>query len=229
MYQGAHMLLETSGVGSGIPALGFACLNGGANAGTVALWYQGAHGDFQLQYGDGTVAHLLSSISSISGVQIAAGSIPASSLGAGVAVANLGYVPVNSDGGQYNNSTPFAFQHDAGLGPTSWSVAGLRVQTTTGGGNRPQIGFYYPGIAASLYFEPTDISFRYIDSGGNVRVLLDSSKYNPVNKGGDTMTGTLTLPILQISDAGVSWALVVQGANLYAVRASDSYVKQLAP
>lgn len=246
MYQGAHFLAETSGTGSGMPTIGFACLSGGANAGAVALWYQGAHADINLQYGDGTTAHLLSSISSISGMQIAAGSIPATALAAGVAAANLGYTPVNGAGGQYNLSSPLAFQYDAGLGSTSWSVAALRVQTVTGGGNRPQIGFYYPGVACSLYFEPTDTSMRYIDSGGTVRVLLDSGHgvpgsylqagaavqnigYQPVNRAGDTMTGTLAAPYLEVTGGGVAWILLVQNGNLYAVRNYDNHTKQLAP
>jgi hypothetical protein len=238
MYQGAHLLAETSGSGSGVPCIAFACLVGGASAGSVAMWYQGPHADINLQYGDGTTAHLLSSISSISGAQIIAGSITAGNLAAGTAVANLGYTPVNGDGGQYDSSQPFAIQHDAGLGATSWSVAGLRVQTVTGGGNRPQIGFYYPGTACSLYFEPGDITMRYIDSGGTVRVLLDSTHpayvmnaigYTPVNKAGDVMTGNLQAPFLSVSDGGWTWTLVVQGANLYAIRENDNYVKQLAP
>jgi len=238
MYQGSHFLAETSGTGSGVPSIAFANLTGGAASGAVAMWYQGAHADINLMYGDGTQAHLLSSISSISGMQIAAGSIPATALAAGVAAANLGYVPINGAGGQYNLSSPLALQLDAGLGATSWSVAALRVQTTTGGGNRPQIGFYYPGIACSLYFEPTDVSMRYIDSGGTVRTLLDTGHpagistalgYTPVSKNGDTMTGTLTVPILSVSDAGYTWSLVVQNGILYAIRLNDSFVKQLAP
>lgn len=229
MYQQAHFLAETSGAGAGVPSIAFAALTGDAYAGAVALWYYGAHNDIQLQYGDGTTAYLLSSISSIPGWQIAPGSIPASSLAYGAAIANLGYTPINSDGGQYNNSQPLALQHDAGIGAASWSVAGLRVQTTTGGGNRPQIGFYYPGAACSLYFEPTDFTMRFVDSGGNVRMLWDNLRINPVSKAGDTMSGTLTLPILSVSDAGYTWSLVVQGGNLYAIRANDNYVKQLAP
>lgn len=241
MYQGAHFLAETSGSGSGVPSIAFANLTGGAASGAVALWYQGAHADINLQYGDGTTAHLLSSISSISGMQITAGSIPATALGAGVAAANLGYTPMNGAGGQYNLSSPIALQYDAGLGATSWSVAALRVQTTTGGGNRPQIGFYYPGIACSLYFEPTDISMRYIDSGGTVRVLLDNTHpsyvigaigYTPLNKAGDTMAGLLTVPEMVVASGGGSqgqWAIITQNNNLYAVRLTDNYVKQLAP
>jgi hypothetical protein len=246
MYQGAHFLAETSGTGAGMPTIAFACLSGGANAGAVAMWYQGAHSEIQLEYGDGTSAYLLNSLSSISGMQMAAGSIPATALAHGVAVANLGYTPINGAGGQYNLSTPLALQYDAGLAASSWSYAPLRVQTVTGGGNRPQIGFYYPGVACSLYLEPTDITMRYIDSGGTARILLDSGHgvpaaylqagaavgnigYTPVNKAGDQMSGTLTVPILQIYDAGVAWALVVQGTNLYAIRTYDSYVKQLAP
>ena len=203
MYQGAHVLLQTSGAGASVPTLGFSCLTGGANAGSVALWYQGSKQDLQLEYDDGTGAHLLSSISVLSGAQLTAGSVPASALAPGAAVANLGYVPVNSNGGVYANANPLALQHDAGIGASSWSVAGLRVQTASGGGNRPQIGFYYPGYACSLYFEPTDLSMRFVDSGGTVRVLLDSGHgvagaylqpgaaiqnlgFTPINKAGDT-------------------------------------------
>lgn len=209
MYQNAHLLAETSGAGAGYPTIGFACLSGGANAGAVALWYQGVHGDIQLEYGDGTSAYLLSSISSIPGAQIAAGSIPGSALASGAAVTNLGFTPVDgTHGGEYTASGSIAFNTGAGLGPSSWSAAPLRVESIGGGGARPQIGFYYPGIACSLYLEPTDISMRYIDSGGTVRILLDSQHgvsaanlqggavagslgYWPVSRNGDTMTGTL--------------------------------------
>jgi hypothetical protein len=224
MYQGAHSLLQTTGTGASVPTLGFACLTGGANAGSVAMWYQGKRQDLQLQYDDGSTAHLLSSISAISGAQIQAGSIPASALAGGVAIANLGYVPVNGAGGGYTLSTPLAFQYDAGLGASSWSVAAIRVQTTTGGGNRPQIGFYYPGVACSLYFEPADISMRYIDSGGTVRVLMDSGHgvpgawlqggaavqnigYQPANRAGDTFSGVVTVA----TNIGSGW----QGGQLF--------------
>jgi hypothetical protein len=224
MYQGAHLLAETSGSGAGYPTIGLACLSGGANAGAVALWYQGAHGDIQLQYQDGTVAHLLSSISSIGGAQMMAGSIPGSALASGAASANLGFKPVDgTHGGVYPVTGPIAIQMNAGLAANSWSLAGLRLESPAGGGYRPQIGFYYPGYAASLYFEPTDQSMRFIDSGGKVRILLDSQHgvsgaelqagaavanigYTPLNKGSDTMVGGAQLTVTGIVGAASnSW------------------------
>lgn len=213
MYQNAHLLAETSGAGAGYPTIALACLSGGANAGAVALWYQNPHGDIQLQYQDGTAAHILSSISSIGGAQITAGSIPASALASGAAVANLGFTPVDgTHGGTYTPSGPVVINSNQGLASISWSVAGLRVESTAGGGYRPQIGFYYPGAACSLYWEPVDLSMRFIDSGGTVRVLLDSQHgvsaanlqagaaianigYTPLNKNADEMPagGQLTV------------------------------------
>lgn len=207
MYQNAHLLVETSGSGSGFPAIGFASLTGGANAGAVALYFQGPHGDFQLEYQDGTTAHLLSSISLISGSQLTAGSVPASALASGAAAANLGYTPIDgTHGGTYAPAAPEVLQTHQGIGAVSWSVAPLQISAPSGGGTRPQIGFYYPGIAASLYFEPTDATFRYVDSGGTVRILLDhlhgvsgaelqpgaaiaNIGYTPINKSRDTMPG----------------------------------------
>jgi hypothetical protein len=204
MYQNAHLLAQTSGVGAGYPTIGLACLSGGSNAGAVALWYQGAHSEIQLQYGDGTAAHLLTSLSSISGNQMTSGSIPASALASGAAVANLGFTPVNGNaGGTYNLTGPVSFQTNAGLSASSWSVAPLRVSSPGGGGYRPQIGFYYPGYACSLYFEPTDQSMRFIDSSGIARILIDTGHgsgnivstlgYTPVSKGGDSMSGGLII------------------------------------
>lgn len=64
--------------------------------------------------------------------------------------------------------------------------------------------------------------------------------YTPLNKGGDTMTGQLTMQgnsivitggatFSIVGSSGYQWALEVSGPNLYAVRINDSYVKQLAP
>jgi hypothetical protein len=211
LWQKAHFLAQADGSGSGSPVIAFALTNQGASSGAAALWFGGAHGDIQLEYGDGTTAYLLSSISMVSGSQINAGSIPGSALATGAAQTNLGYVPVNgSGGGTYAPSSPVALQTAQGLGAASWSVAPLQISAPGGGGSRPQIGFYYPGEAVSLYFEPADWTMRYIDSGGNVRVLLDSQHgvsgsqlqggaavanigYTPVNKGGDTMSGGLRI------------------------------------
>lgn len=224
MYQAAHLLAETSGSGAGYPTIGFACLSGGANAGAVALWYQGAHGDIQLEYQDGTTAYLVSSISAIGGAQINAGSIPGSALASGATVVNLGYTPIDgTHGGTYAPIGPIAIQTNVGLAAASWSVAGLRVQSSGGGGYRPQIGFYYPGAACSLYFEPTDLSMRFVDSGGTVRILLDSVHgvsaaeiqpgavigslgYTPLNKVGDaTPVGARFLFDSSIGINAASW------------------------
>lgn len=235
MYQSAHLLAETSGTGAGYPTIGLACLSGGSNAGAVALWYQGAHGDIQLEYGDGTAAHLLSSISSISGVQIAAGSIQGAALASGAAQTNLGFTPVNgSAGGTYSPTGAVAYNTAYGLAASSWSTAPLRVESTVGGGARPQIGFYYPGTAASLYFEPVDISFRYIDSAGTIRILLDSQHgvsaanlqagaavgnigYQPLNKNGDIMTGAVLELVQEIGVNASSWA-----SNVIYLRANNT-------
>jgi hypothetical protein len=202
MYQKAHLLAETNGTGAGYPTIALACLSAGANSGSVAMWYQGAHGDIQLQYGDGTAARLLSSISVVSGGQLTPGSIPASALASGAALANLGFTPVNgSSGGAYNLSGAISFQYNYGLAANSWAFAPIRVECPGGGGFRPQIGFYYPGVAASLYFEPVDQSMRFIDSGGNIRTLIDTGHgpgnifntlgYQPLNPSGGTMSGQL--------------------------------------
>jgi hypothetical protein len=211
LWQKAHFLAQADGTGSGCPVIAMALTNQGANSGAVAMWYQGAHGDIQLEYGDGTAAHLLSSISTVSGSQITAGSIPGSALASGAAQTNLGYIPVNgSGGGTYMPGSPIVLQTVQGIGAVSWSVAPLQIAALGGGGSRPQIGFYYPGEAVSLYFEPADWTMRYIDSAGNMRILLDSQHgvsgsqlqggaavvnigYQPVNKGGDTMNGGLRI------------------------------------
>jgi hypothetical protein len=173
MYQNAHLFAEVSPTGAGYPTIGLARLAPGG--GSVAIWFNSGHADLNLEYGDGTAATLLSSISSIPGGQIAAGSITAGTLAAGVAQANLGYRPVNWNGDQMTNTSVFAWQREWGLGSTSWEGAPIRVQCTTSGA-RPQIAFWHAGLgyACSLYFE-TDASMRTIDAGGTVRVLMDSS------------------------------------------------------
>lgn len=211
LWQKAHFLAQADGSGSGNPVIAMALTNQGASSGAVALWFGGAHGNIQLEYGDGTAAYLLSSLSMISGSQINAGSIPGSALASGAAQTNLGYQPIDgTHGGIYSPSSPIVLQTVKGLAAVSWSVAPLQISAPSGGGSRPQIGFYYPGEAISFYFEPADWTMRYIDSGGNVRVLLDSQHgvsgaelqggaavanigYQPVNKGGDTMSGGLKI------------------------------------
>jgi hypothetical protein len=171
MYQNAQLFAEVAPTGTGYPTIGLARLAPGG--GSVAIWYDSGHNDLNLQYADGTAAHLLSSVSSIPGSQLTAGSVMAGALAAGVAQANLGYRPVNWNGDQMTNTGVFAWQREWGLGATSWEGAPIRVQCTTSGA-RPQIAFWHAGLgyACSLYFE-TDASMRTIDAGGNVRVLMD--------------------------------------------------------
>jgi hypothetical protein len=246
MYQNAHLLVQTSGSGAGFPTIGFANLSGGANAGALAIYFQGPHGDLQLEYQDGTAGHLLSSLSSISGSQLAPGSVPGTALASGAAQTNLGFTPVDgTHGGTYTPAGPIAIQANVGIAAASWSVAGLRVESIAGGGYRPQIGFYYPSAACSLYFEPTDLSMRYVDSGGTVRILLDSQHgvsgaelqpgaaianigYTPINKNSDTMPGGAQHIFTSIiSPASNSWefAPVVVHANANAgYRAGISFI-----
>jgi len=212
MYQNAHLFAEVTPTGTGYPTIGLARLAPGG--GSVAIWYNSGHSDLNLQYADGTAAYLLSSISSIPGSQLAAKSIMASALAAGVAQANLGFRPVNWNGDQMTNTGIFAWQKEAGLGSASWSVAPIRVQASTSGA-RAQIAFWnIPVGALSLYLE-NDFSMRTVDSGGRVRVLCDNGNspyayglasppctqgnspyayglnYPPVNKNGDTVNNAI--------------------------------------
>lgn len=207
MYQNAHLFAEVAANGTGYPTIGLARLATGGGA--VAIWFNSGHGDLQLEYGDGTTGHLLSSISSISGAQLAAGSVPAGALASGVAQANLGYRPVNAAGDSMVNPGVFVFQREVGLGSSSWQGAPIRVQCATSGA-RAQIAFWnMPTNAVSLFLDPSN-RLGIIDAGGNLGYLGDSFHkidnsylaagvaqanlgYAPVNRAGDTMTGALTL------------------------------------
>lgn len=70
-WQNGHLLLQTSGAGTGNPVLGFSRFaTGDGTGGGVAIYYTGRHDDFNLVYSDGTVATLLSSLSPLSGANL---------------------------------------------------------------------------------------------------------------------------------------------------------------
>jgi hypothetical protein len=139
-------------------------------------------------------AYLLDSFHKISNTELATGT----------AVANLGYTPVNGAGGVYAVSSGVIFQKDVGLGAASYSLAPLRTYAVTTGG-RPQIGFWMPGYAASLFYH-TDNRFWWIDAGGQAYAIADNVHkidnswlvagtaaanlgFNPINRAGDNLLG----------------------------------------
>jgi hypothetical protein len=143
----------------------------------------------------------------ITSAMITDGTIVNADLAAGVAVANIGYTPINSTGGNYTLTSPLYVTKDVGLSGTSWTSAPLVVTSTSTSG-RPMIGFQDAGNsnAGALYFDGPTLRFGYVLAGsGSVGTLLDSLHgvtgaqlaagaavanlgFTPLNKAGDTVT-----------------------------------------
>ncbi len=81
-WQNAHLLLQTSGNGSGFPALGFGLGIGGTTPFGAAMYYTGGHTEFQLEYSDGVTAAMLTSLSVLQGSKLAAASVTSGQLAA---------------------------------------------------------------------------------------------------------------------------------------------------
>jgi hypothetical protein len=142
---------------------------------------------------------------------IVGGTITNASLAAGVAIANLGFTPLNKAGDLTQDPAKFTFNKNQGLAANSWSNAPILIQSSIAGA-RPQIGFDDggAGAAAALYFEGSTHTFRYIDSAGNIYpffttydlipagnlasgAAVTNIGYTPINKAGDNMNGSFSV------------------------------------
>lgn len=117
----------------------------------------------------------------ITTMMIADGTITNTDLAAGVAVANLGYTPLNKAGdtatGLIQLSINGALQANTtiGLAASTWSFAPIRI-VSSGSAARPSIGFNDSGasVASAFYWDGASHQYRSIDNAGNVWNFYDS-------------------------------------------------------
>ena len=155
----------------------------------------------------------------ITGSDIAGSTITNANLAAGVAVANLGYTPVNKAGDGMTNAQ-LAISRDIGIGAGTWNAAPLLIQTVTAGGNRPSIGFSLTGVGAvGLYLDLSPTCFRFVDNGGTSYTLCDSLNDFNYNNFGKTFWISNSSVLKLDSNIGLaagSWSgakLLIQSVN----------------
>jgi hypothetical protein len=112
----------------------------------------------------------------ITGAKIAGGTITNTNLAAGVAVANIGYTPINKGGDSmtgghaWSGGGQITIQNETGLSSSSWNTSRLYIYCN-GTGARPGIGFNSSGQGSACYLYYDGGQFRFIDSGGTVHII----------------------------------------------------------
>jgi hypothetical protein len=136
---------------------------------------------------DGQVTGAKIATATITGGNIAGGTVTNANLAGGVALANLGYTPVNRAGdtitGQMGFNTSgnaivinpgtITITHDTGLNSSSATNAPLLIVSATTGG-RAGIGFWTTASGSAFLYLSTDNKFHFIDSAGTDHIITSS-------------------------------------------------------
>lgn len=139
--------------------------------------------------------------STITGSNIASATITNANLASGVAVANLGYTPVNKAGDTMTPNALLITSCNLGGDNTASVNASLRVDSSVSGGfagiginSTSSFGFAFGAYSspAGIWVATTANVFkRWADTNGTL--LYAAHEYTPLNKAGDTLTGNLNM------------------------------------
>ena len=138
---------------------------------TTSMIVDGAINQFKIL--DGQVVASKIPANQITSTHIYPNTIQNSNLAAGVAQANLGFLPISGNGGNYSNGIPLALSHDTGIGANSYFMAPFVIKSVTGAG-RAGIGLSNTGFNGAYLYLQTDNKMHFIDQAGVDHVITSS-------------------------------------------------------